>query len=71
MDMDPDKHISYHEPVFDEEKVYKVFNEALTNPMYQESMKKLQKIQQTTGGRKLAVETIEKVHAVGYDHLID
>ena len=34
-------------------------------------MKKLQKIQQTTGGRKLAVETIEKMHAVGSDHLID
>lgn len=34
-------------------------------------MKKLQKIQQTTGGRKLAVETIEKIHAIGSDHLID
>ena len=63
--------VSYQNPVFDHNKVYEVFNEVLSNPIYEQNMKKLQRIQQATGGRKLAVETIEKVHAVGLDHLID
>lgn len=62
---------SYWDPVFDENKVYEVFNEILTNPVYAHNIKKLQSLQQASGGRKLAVEFIEKVHIVGKDHLID
>ena len=48
MDPDPDAHRIFKEAVFDEDKVYKVFNEVLSNPIYnpiyEQNMKKLQKI---------------------------
>ena len=33
--------ISYPEPVFDQNKVYECFNEVLSNPIYEQNMKKL------------------------------
>ena len=62
---------TYAEPVFDEKKVYEIFTEILQNEIYTHNILKLQKIQQTSGGRNQAVEVIEKVHEVGYKHLID
>ena len=33
--LDPYESVSYHQPVFDENKVYEVFNEVLSNPIYE------------------------------------
>ena len=62
---------TYRDEKFDDKKVYTVFKEILENPIYAENMQRLQKIQKSSGGRRLAVKTIEDVAEVGIDHLID
>ena len=63
--------VTYEDPVFTKEDVTRVFQELLTNSKYKKAAMKLKIISRLTGGRDLAVRTIENHYIAGCDHLID
>jgi hypothetical protein len=46
-------------PSFDEEKVYKLFTELITNSKYKTNMLKLKSQSNMSGGRELVTRTVE------------
>jgi len=68
---DLDKMYSYIDPAFDDNKVYEVFKEVTTNPIYKQNVMKMKEYVSLTGGSALACKTIEDVANHGSDHLVD
>jgi hypothetical protein len=71
MSKEVEKVYSYYDPVFDENKVHDLFKEVLSNEKYRKNMARLSSQRRTTGGKTLAVDTIERVYISGVDHLLD
>ena len=63
--------VSYRTPMFDRRKVRETFEELLSNSKYKVAMLKLQMQSRLTGGRDLAVRTIENHYVSGCEHLVD
>ena len=68
---DYDDYLSYRNPCFDSNHVKSTFEKVLNDPKYKQNMLKLQAQSWATGGRDLAVKTIEREYIAGCDHLID
>ena len=61
----------YENELFNAEDVKNKFEQLLKNPIYKNSMANLQLKCISTGGQKLACQTIENVYLAGSDHLLD
>lgn len=58
-------------PQFNSQCVTTTITTLLNDPKYRNALKIAQLQSFTTGGRKLAADTVEKTYISGYDHLID
>jgi len=71
MSTETERMLSYFDPCFDAAKVKECFSEVLNNEVYAKNVTKLQSLIRRSGGRDLAIKTVENTAAVGFDHLID